>query len=325
MAPCAETWQREGRPILVPRAASMKVILLVSSCLVLAAAVPAAAAELTIVNPESAYPEGPSVVDGVLYYAEMGSDRVMRFDGGGNSVVWSREGCGPTSVVPAGETLIVLCHREEVLARIDRDGELVEIIDHDREGRPFADPNAAVSDGRDGVYFSSSGVFGPGARATGAILHLDADGTLARVAENIRYANGVVLSPDGRTLFASEHLARRVLAFDVAADGSLSGRRVFVALDDLEGEDPGRSWELGPDGLAMDRDGNLIIAEYGAGHLLVVGPDAKLRATVPVPQDYVTSSALDADQTMLYITAPASLAAPDEAGAVYATPYPVEP
>jgi sugar lactone lactonase YvrE len=236
-----------------------------------------------------------------------------------------REGCGPTSVVPARETLIVLCHREEVVARIGHDGALVEIIDHDRAGRPFADPNAGTSDGRGGVYFSSSGIFAPGARATGAILHLDADGTLTRVAENIRYANGVVLSPDGKTLYASEHLARRVLAFDVAADGSLSGRRVFVALDDLEGAATGRNWELGPDGLAMDRDGNLIIAEYGAGHLLVVGPDAKLRATVPVPQDYVTSSALNADQTMLYITAPASFAVPDEAGAVYAMPYPVAP
>lgn len=291
-------------------------------------AVPAAvapAAELTIVNPASAYPEGPSVVDGVLYYAEMGSDRVMRFDGTANSAVWTRDGCGPTSVVPAGDTLVVLCHREEVVARITRDGDLVAIIDRDRDGQRFADPNAAGSDGAGGAYFSSSGVFGPGARATGAILHLAADGTLTRVAENLRYANGVALSPDGGTLYASEHLARRVLAFDLAPDGSLSNRRVFVALDDLEGADPDRGWELGPDGLAVDRAGNVIIAEYGAGHLLVVDAAGALRATVPVPLAYVTSSTLNADESVLYITAPASLASPDEAGAVYAMPYPVTP
>jgi len=285
----------------------------------------AGAAELAVVNPASAYPEGPSVVDGVLYYAEMGADRVMRFDGTANTVLWSRDGCGPTSVVPAGDSLVVLCHRAELVARVGKDGALIGIIDRDRDGERFADPNAATPDGKGGVYFSSSGVFAPGARATGAILHLAADGTLTRLARNIHYANGVALSADGSILYVSEHLSRRVLAFDVAADGSLSGRRVFVALDDLEGEDPARSWELGPDGLAVDRAGNLIVAEYGAGHLLVVDPAGRLAATVPVPQAYVTSATLDAGQTTLYITAPASLASPDEAGAVYATPYPIAP
>ncbi len=300
--------------------------LLLALAAALGFALPAAhALDLVPVNPASAYPEGPSVVDGDLYYAEMGSDRVMRFDGVANHVLWSRDGCGPTSVTPAGETLVVLCHREEVVARISRDGALIEIIDRDSEGQPFADPNAAGSDGRGGVYFSSSGVFSPGARATGAILHLAADGTLTRVARDIHYANGVVLSPDGALLYASEHLSRRVLVFDVAADGTLHGRRVFVALDDVEGTDPTRGWELGPDGLAVDRDGNLIIAEYGAGHLLVVDPTGSLVATVPVPQAYVTSSTLNEDQSVLFITAPASLASPDEDGAVYATPYPIQP
>ena len=291
------------------------------------AAFPAAAAPsgLTVVNPAAAYPEGPSVVDGVLHYAEMGSDRVMRFDGTANAPLWSRDGCGPTSVVPAGDGLVVLCHLEEVVVRITRDGRLVEIIDRDRDGQPFTDPNAATSDGQGGVYFSSSGVFGPGARATGAILHLAAEGTLTRVAEGLHYANGVALTPDRSVLYASEHLGRRVLAFDVASDGSLSNRRVFVALDDLAGADPDRTWEVGPDGLAVDREGNLVIAEYGAGRLLVVDKAGALLATVPVPLDHVTSSALNADESVLYITAPASLTAPDAAGAVYAIPYPVTP
>ncbi len=291
------------------------------------ATLPAAAASsgLSVVNPASAYPEGPSVVDGVLHYAEMGNDRVMRFDGAANAPLWSRDGCGPTSVVPAGDGLAVLCHLEGVVARITRDGALVEVIARDRDDQPFVAPNAATSDGAGGVYFSSSGVFAPGARATGAILHLAADGTLTRVAEQMHYANGVALSPDRRILYASEHLARRVLAFDVAPDGTLANRRVFVALDDLAGADPDRGWEVGPDGLAADRAGNVIIAEYGAGRLFVVDRAGALLATVPVPLDYVTSSALNADESVLYVTAPAAFAAPDAAGAVYAIPYPVTP
>ena len=71
-----------------------------------------------------------------------------------------------------------------------------------------------------------------------------------------------------------------MLAFDIADDGSLSDRRTFVALDDLVGADPERSWEVGPDGLNVDRDGNLMIAEYGAGRLLVVDKDGRLVATI---------------------------------------------
>ena len=157
---------------------------------------------LTTVNPDSAYPEGPTVIDGVLYYAEMGNDRVMRFDGATNAPVWTRDGCGPTTVAPLGDgSLAVLCHREAIVARISIDGTLLGIVDRDRDGRAFTNPNAGTSDGKGGIYFSSSGSFSPGARATGAILHLDASGALTRVAEGIHYANGVAISPDGRTLY----------------------------------------------------------------------------------------------------------------------------
>jgi sugar lactone lactonase YvrE len=155
-------------------------------------------------------------------------------------------------------------------------------------------------------------------RATGAILHLDAAGMLTRVAEDIHYANGVAVSPDGRTLSPrASGAARPCLRRRHAVN-----RRTFVALDELVGADQ-RSWELGPDGLNLDRDGNLIIAEYGAGHLLVVDKDGTLVATIVVPERYVTASAFSADQTRLFITAPASLMDPSR-GEVYATPYPVE-
>ncbi len=314
---------RFGQRPLTPAHAGIRISLLAAAFLLAAASTASAdGPALTTINPDSAYPEGPTVVDGVLYYAEMGNDRVMRFDGEINAPVWKRKRCGPTTVAPFDGGLAVLCHREEIVAVIGADGSEIGIIDRDRDGRHFANPNAGTSDRKGGVYFSSSGSFSPSDRATGAILHLDAAGTLTRAAEGIHYANGVAVSPDGGTLFASEHLGRRVLAFDIAADGTLSGRRTFVALDDLVGADPARSWEVGPDGLNIDRDGNLIIAEYGAGRLLIVDRNGTLVATIAVPERYVTASAFDAEETRLFITAPASLMDPSR-GAVYETPWPL--
>lgn len=275
------------------------------------------------VNDEALYPEGALTDGSGFYYTEMGADRVIYWDGTSNHQVWSRRGCGPTSVARYGDGLVVLCHIEAALAVISRTGETRQIIDRDRNGRAFMTPNASINDAGGGVYLSSSGVFSPTAPAQGAVLYLARDGALRRLTEGIHYSNGVALTGDGKRLFVSEHLSRQVLLYDVGPDGSLSNRRVFARLDDYDGADPGRGWEVGPDGLAVDREGNLYIAEYGAGHVLVVGPDARLRATIDVPQAYVTAEALSPDERRILITAPVSLYDPTEAGAVYSVANPL--
>jgi gluconolactonase len=274
-------------------------------------------------NPDSSYPEGPVVAEGILYYAEMGNDRVMRWDGRANSVVWTRDGCSPTSVSRAAEgKLNILCHSEEAVIRISTEGETLKVIDRDKDGQTFRSPNASVNDAKGGVYFSSSGTFGPAAPAGGAVLYLDAEDRLSRVAEDIHYANGVALSPDGKLLYVSEHLERRILVYDVADDGSLSGRRVFVVVDDLVGAAADRGWEVGPDGLATDGEGHLFAAEYGGGRFLVIDTDGKLIATVEVPDTYITALAFGADEDRIFVTAPTTRMFP-MSGKVYSIANPL--
>jgi sugar lactone lactonase YvrE len=261
-------------------------------------------------------------VGGQLYYAEMGNDRVIRFDGTGNLVFWSREGCAPTSVASAADGgIYVLCHRQGSVVRVSSTGETIAVVDRDEAGQGFINPNAAASDGKGGLWLTSSGVFSPNAPAEGAVMHLDAKGRLRRLAEGIHYANGVALSLDGTILFVSEHLERRVLAFDVGKDGTLSGERVAVDLDALTNAVSDRGWWVGPDGLAVDEKGNLWIAEYGGGRVTAVSPDGRRLATIAVREAYTTAIAF-ADDGRLFITAPASRT-PYYGGAVYAIDNPI--
>jgi sugar lactone lactonase YvrE len=84
----------------------------------------------------------------------------------------------------------------------------------------------------------------------GYIKLVTPDGRVRTVAEDIQFPNGMVITPDGRTLIISESFAGRLTAFDIAADGGLSGRRVFA-----EG--------LGPDGICLDAEGAVWVQTGG--------------------------------------------------------------
>jgi sugar lactone lactonase YvrE len=104
--------------------------------------------------------------------------------------------------------------------------------------------NEIVVDARGNAYVNGADFdFVAGAPPKpGYIKLVTPDGQLRQVAGDIQFPNGMVITPDNRTLIISESFAGRLTAFDIDADGSLSGRRVFA-----DG--------LGPDGICLDAEG----------------------------------------------------------------------
>lgn len=85
---------------------------------------------------------------------------------------------------------------------------------------------------------------------TCVIARIDLDGSVAKVAGGLEFPNGMVVTPDGKTLIVAETNAFRLTAFDVASDGSLSNRRVFAQLPD----------GVQPDGICLDTEGAVWVA-----------------------------------------------------------------
>src|ERR1700761_5062831 len=112
--------------------------------------------------------------------------------------------------------------------------------------------NEIVVDARGNAYVNGADFeFVAGAPPKpGYIKLVTPDGQVHPVAEDIQFPNGMVITPDGRTLIISESFAGRLTAFDIAADGGLSGRRVFA-----DG--------LGPDGITMDAEGAVWVSAGG--------------------------------------------------------------
>lgn len=258
----------------------------------LAAPQVAVAEDVTLAKAD--YPEGPLWYRQRLYYNEMMRDRVVMSSDLRTTVsFWKMPGCGPVSIAPYRDNeLLVLCHLMHRVVRVSLSGVTLGIIDSDAAGRPFIHPNGSSADNKGGVYFTASGEFSLFAPATGSVLYLDRNGKLRRLAEGIRYSNGIAVDLPHHRILVSEHLSRRILAFPLLADGSLGRPSVFFDLNKLVLPQVDLDPRAGPDGLELDNTGRLLTAEYGAGRIHLVGPNGVWLGTLGGLKKYVTDMAL---------------------------------
>ncbi|MCM2313225.1 MAG: SMP-30/gluconolactonase/LRE family protein, partial [Steroidobacteraceae bacterium] len=118
-------------------------------------------------------------------------------------------------------------------------------------------------------------------------------------AAGMHFPNGSVITPDGRTMIVAETLAMRLTAFDSGDDGSLSNRRVWATLG-----------MRAPDGICLDANGQVWIANAIAPECVLVAPGGAIVATVATSQPCFACMLGGADgRTLFAMTAPSSVAA----------------
>jgi sugar lactone lactonase YvrE len=189
--------------------------------------------------------ESPRWHDGRLWFSNWGAQEIVAVDADGKSEVMVRV---PTTIpfsidwLPDGR-LLVVSGQEGLLLRQEPDGSLVTHADLTGLSPTW---NEIVVDGRGNIYVNSPGSM-PGVEdyRPGIIALVTPDGAVRQVADGIAFANGMVVTPDNRTLIVAESVAGRLTAFDIAADGGLSNRRVWF---DFGG--PGNG-----DGICLDAEG----------------------------------------------------------------------
>ncbi|MDB5522401.1 MAG: hypothetical protein JWM58_164 [Rhizobium sp.] len=267
----------------------------------------------TIINAKALFPEGPVMSAGHLLYVEYAGQTVTAWNGKSNSVIWKQDGCGPSAVVPMGKDFGVTCYDSGQIVIISADGKTLKTYDKDAAGGKLQGPNDGAPDGKDGAYFTLSGPWESGP-VVGRVMHLASDGTLREVADDLHYANGIVVGKDGR-LYVNESEAGRVISFAVAADGSLSDRRLFVRLYQL-GEAP----NVYPDGIKLGPNGNFYIGEYSSGTILEVAADGTLKNKYTVPSPAAPNLAFSDDGKTMYVTAIDNKNGAPYEGKVYSMP-----
>ena len=141
------------------------------------------------------------------------------------------------------------------------------------QGKPFNGMNDLAVDKRGGVYFTD----------LQGIYYLPPGGSGTKIIDEVPRPNGVILSPDERTLYVHNKDGVYMLAFDVAADGKISNRRNFARYKSVRipgHQDPMWDEDNGADGMAVDSEGR-VYAATNVG-VEVFSPSGQLLGVMPV-------------------------------------------
>jgi sugar lactone lactonase YvrE len=187
--------------------------------------------------------ESPRWRDGRLWFSNWGMQEVVALDLNGKSEVMFRTPAFPFSIdwLPDGR-LLVTSGRDGRLLRREHDGSLVTHADVSGLSHGW---NEIVVDGRGNAYINGGGfdLLAGEKFAPGIIALVKPDGSFRQVADGIAFPNGMAVTPDNATLIIAESYGKRLSAFDIARDGSLSNRRLWAGLGDGV-----------PDGICIDAD-----------------------------------------------------------------------
>lgn len=249
------------------------------------------------------FTEGPAVdADGTVYFTDLYSSRILKYTPEKGLEVFRKESNRANGMVFDSQWRLVACETGRV-TRTDMTTGDIEIL---AEGDPLKAPNDVTYDSKGRLYFTD-----PEGKA---VYRIDPDGRMTKIlsAPDVQLPNGIVVSPDDKTLYLvesnmlEENGARMIRAYDLLENGTVDNMRVFHNFY------PGRS----ADGITVDSRGNVYAAAglnrtRGTGETLdtkpgihVFSPEGKLLKYYCIYEDTVTNCAFGGpDMKTLYVTA----------------------
>ena len=240
----------------------------------------------TIVAEGLGFLEAPRWHDGQLWFSDFYSRRVSSVDESGKVTPHVYVPGQPSGLgfLDDGTVLIVSTHEAHLLrwngtaravvadiGAVYRGGLNDMVVD--RFGRAYISTFPPPAIGQDHVDVASL--------PTVPILMVDPDGAIKTVADDLKIANGMVITPDGGTLIVAETLGNRLLAYDIRADGTLDNYRVFAEMGERQ-----------PDGICLDADGNVWVGCFSKSEFALIEDGGKVLRTIPTPGRWAVACAL---------------------------------
>ena len=241
------------------------------------------------------FTEGPTAdAAGNVFFTDQPNDRILE---------WSVDGKLTTFLQPAGRSngmyfdrdgsLIACADEKNELWSIAKDGK-ARVIWKEHEHKKLNGPNDVWVHPSGSLYFTDPFYKRPwwthDAPPQGGqhVYRLSADRKkIKRVTTDLEQPNGIIGSPDGKTLYVADIKAGKTYAYDIQKNGMLAGKRLHAA--------------LGSDGMTLDEEGNLYLTGKGVHVFDKTGKEIQV---FEIPEDWTANVSFGgADHRTLFITA----------------------
>ena len=250
------------------------------------------------------FTEGPAEApDGSIYFTDIPNKRIIRFEPKASLTEVFREDSGRANgLMFDAQGRLIACEGaaeggRRRLSRTEPDGSITTLADK-WQGKPLNSPNDLDIDQLGGIYFTDPryGNRDDLALDVEAVYYLSPDGNLTQIINDLERPNGLILSPDEKTLYVADNAAQKLIAYDLSEPGKPTNPRRFSAMG------PGHGG--GCDGMSIDKLGRV----YATGNegVYIFAPDGEQVALVKTPE-HPSNCTLARDGKTLYITARTSL------------------
>jgi len=244
------------------------------------------------------FTEGPAVApDGQVYFTDQPNDRIYKWDETRGISLYSEKTGRANGMYFNPEGEVVACadlHNQLVVFDA---GKNMSVLHEGYNGKHLNGPNDLWLLPGGGIYFSDPyyqrDYWEEGheeVQDSRGVYYLNPEGKIIRVIDDFKQPNGLVGTPDGKTLYVSDINDKKIWKYDIQSDGRLTNKTFFAA--------------NGSDGMTIDRRGNIYLT---SGKILVYSPQAKLIAEIEVPEMPSNVCFGGAKRDILFITARTSV------------------
>ena len=235
------------------------------------------------------FTEGPEAdADGDVYFSDIEAGKIYKWAPAGTVTVFVSGLNEPNGLMFDRAGNLIACEGGNGrLIAIDPQGRITVLADQ-YNGVRFNEPNDLWVDPLGGIYFTDPAYRSPVVQPGQDVYYLPPDRSrVLRVIDDLIQPNGIVGTPDGKRLYVADYAARQTFAYDIAGDGALSNKRLFIA--------------SGSDGMDLDPAGNIYLTtnfqiriyDSSGSHLL----------DIPLKEDPTNLAFAGADGRTLFITA----------------------
>lgn len=247
--------------------------------------------------------EGPAAdKQGRLYFTDIPAHRIYLLDLKTNDLTIFNPQSNHANGLFIWKDWLLACEMDGRIVRY-RAGEVDsrEVLAESFHEKRFNAPNDLVVDRAGGVYFTDPEYRAPmpWPQEVRSVYYLSADRKISRVVENLPNPNGIILSPDEKTLYVAPSSQAEIWSFAVRSPGMLEEGRVFAKLQQREG-----SKDSGGDGVTIDSTGSLYVTSSLG--IQVFDSKGGLTEIIAVPE-VPANCTFGPDGTTLYITARTTL------------------